>query len=240
MRRRSFLSILFLLLGQSAFPQAEDTAFVNMAIKNTINVYKEATRGQAALYNGSKYLPPRQTFEEHPYFQSEDWLMGDVHYDGELFEQVPLMYDLYNFNSKLITEHASTGHAIELVPEKLTFFSIGGHRFEYIEADSASDLKTGFYDIIYNGFTTVIAKREKIFHERLSLSSIDISYREKIRYFVRKNGNFYPFRNKASMLKILRDRKKELKRFVKQQGALFFQNKESGFRNMATFYDTLK
>jgi hypothetical protein len=240
MRRRSFFSILFLLFGQSAFPQSEDTAFVNRALRNTIKIYKEAIGGQAALYNGSKYLPPKQTFEQHPYFQSEDWLMGDVHYDGELFEHVPLMYDLFNFNSKLITEHSSTGHAIELVPQKLSFFSLGGHRFEYIKADSASRVKTGFYDIVYNGITKVVAKREKLFHERLSLSSVELSYREKTRYFVRKNGNFYPAKNKASMLKILGDRKKDLKRFLKQQGASFFQNKESGFRNMATFYDTLK
>lgn len=235
-----FVVILFLHFSHSAFSQGEDTAFVNVAITNTRHLYEEAIRGQAALYNGSKYLPPKQTFEEHPYFQSEDWLIGDVHYDGQLFEDVPLMYDLYNFNSKLVTEHSSTGHAIELVQEKVRFFSLGGHRFEYIQADSVSDLKTGFYDVIYDGMTKVVAKREKLFHERLSLGSIEISYREKNRYFVRNNGTFYSIKNKASMLKILRDKKKDLKRFMKQQGASSFRNKESGFRSMATFYDTLK
>jgi len=30
----------------------------------------------------------------HPYFESDDWVEGTVHYDGDLYEGVAILYDL--------------------------------------------------------------------------------------------------------------------------------------------------
>src|SRR5687767_13199459 len=123
---------LLLLSAMTAFPQTgADTTYLRAAIQNTVELYHQAIRVQTRLYNGSKYLAPDHTLEEHPYFFSEDWIMGDVFYDGEYFENVPLMYDLAS--GQLLTEHVSSGHALQLVRDKLTHFSISGHYFEKIE-----------------------------------------------------------------------------------------------------------
>jgi hypothetical protein len=103
--------ILLLLCGTTTFSQsgARDTTFITAAARNTVGKYRQAIGVQAKLNNGSKYVPPEQDVDEHPYFLSDDWLMGNVYYDDELFIDVPLMYDLYS--GQLITEHSASGHA---------------------------------------------------------------------------------------------------------------------------------
>ncbi|MEX2232300.1 MAG: hypothetical protein WD824_09075 [Cyclobacteriaceae bacterium] len=237
-----FLFFCTLLVSAStAFPQpGTDTTYLSASIQNTTKLYRKAIGVQARLYNGSKYLAPDHTLEEHPYFFSEDWIIGDVFYDGEYFQNVPLMHDLST--SQLITEHFSSGHAIQLVQEKLQHFSMSGHYFEKIENESVGGSlpQTAFYDILYPGRTKVVARRQKFLREKIESSTIHRSFDEKNRYFIFKNGVFFPVKSKASVFRILRDKKQEMKKFLKQQNVSFKDDRELALKNLAEYYDTLR
>jgi len=241
MGRKLYFAILFLSFFVSAFPQSrEDSTFSSAAIQNTINIYKKAIGAQARLYNGSKYQPPQYSFEEHPFFLSEDWISGDVYYDGEYFQQVPLMYDLYN--GHLITEHISSGHSIQLVREKLQSFILAEHHFEKIEQDGKTNSlpQSGFYDVLYGGETKVIVGRQKVKREKIESTTIEMFYDERNRYYILKNGVFFPVKSKSSALKVLGDKKPELKKFLKKQGVSFSRQRELVLKELAGFYDSIK
>lgn len=235
------LSNLLLLSFLSAFPQHRaDTTFLSAAIENTIQTYQRTIGGQAKINNGSKYLPPKEAEDHHPYFLSEDWIMGDAFYDGEYFSNIPLMFDV--LNSRLITEHHSSGHPIQLVIEKLDRFSISGHSFQKIKNESANGSlpATDFYDFLYPGETTVVARRQKVLREKIESSEIHTQYDEKTRYFILKNGVFFQVKSKSSVLKVLADQKNPLKKFMKARGIKFSLDRELALKSLAEFYDKTK
>lgn len=241
MGRNLFLSFIALVVSLSAFPQVpNDTAFVVTAMKNTIQLHEAALGAQAKLYNGSKYLAPAHTLEEHPYFFSEDWITGSVFYDGELFRNVSLMYDL--FNNSLITEHIPSGHAIQLIPEKLQYFTLGNHYFERIENESVANSlpQTDFYQVLYGGETKILARRQKTLYEKIHETTIERFFEEKSRYFILRNGVYFPVRSKTSVLKLLQDKKQDLKKFIKQKHMPFSQHRELLLKDLVEYYDTLK
>lgn len=241
MAKRIAFCLIMLLNGTVALTQRQpDTAFVTAAKQKAIAEYDKALRTQKRLYNGSKYLPPEHELDEHPYFLSPDWVNGAVHYDGELFSDVPLMYDLYN--QMLITEHGSSGHAIRLVEEKVKHFTLDGHHFERIIADSATSSlpATGFYEVLYGGPTKVIARRQQWLHEQIIETHIERTFNKKDRYYVLQNGVFFSVHGKSSALKLMGDRKTELKRFLRQKHLAFSENKEGTLKSMAEYYDQLK
>ncbi len=241
MTRKLFLSFLFLISFTWAFPQSgEDTTFLSAATQNSIQLYQQAIGGQAKLYNGSRYLAPDHTIDQHPYFFSDDWIMGDLFYDGEVFENVPLMYDI--FNAQLITEHYSSGHPIQLIIEKLKHFSIAGHNFEKIENKSVGGSlpQTDFYDILYPGETKVIARRQKFLREKIVSNTIERFFDDKSRFFIFKNRFFFQVKSKASVLKILGDKKQDLKKFMKKNHIRLKENRGLELKSLAQFYDTLK
>ncbi len=234
------ISLLLLISSTLGFTQSgADTTFLQAAIQNSIQVYQRTLAGQVKLYNGSRYQAPANTIDQHPYFSSDDWIMGDVFYDGQFFTNVPLMYDIYN--SLLITEHYSNGQSVQLIIEKVNHFSIAGHTFEKIENKSVgkSLSQTDFYDILYPGKTTVIAKRQKVLHEKITSQKVERSYDEKNRYFILKNGFFFPVKSKASVLKILEDKKQDLKKFLTRTRTTFSGNREIALKSLAQYYDTL-
>lgn len=239
MKRHFALWLLLLASSPSAFPQSgEDSTFLHATIGHTVTLYREAIGVQARLYNGSRYLAPEHSIDDHPFFSSVDWLTGDVFYDGEFFQEVPLMFDLHS--EQLIAEHASTGHAIQLVREKLQHFTIDGHRFEKM-GDEASGLpQQGFYDILYDGETRVVVKRQKILLEEIIGSTVQVTFSERNRYFLLKDGVYSSVRNKASVLKVLGDRKQELRKFLKQQRIYFTENRERLLKSVAEHYDQIK
>jgi hypothetical protein len=217
----------------------KDTAFLQTAIQNTIQFYQKTIGAQAKLYNGSRYKQPINSEEQHPYFISDDWIMGDVFYDGEIFQNVPLMYDLYN--DKLVTEHYSSGNALQLIDEKLHSFEIAGHHFEKIDNQSVGGSlpRSDYYDILYPGTTKVIARRQKFLREQIVSNEIETSYDEKVRYYIFKNGVYFLVNKKGSVLKLLGDKKQPLKKFLKSKQIYFSKDKELALQSMSRFYDSL-
>ena len=241
MRKKVVSCFLMLLTAGTVLSQDNaDSSFIAAAKEYAITLHDTELRSQSALYNGRKYIPPEYEPESHPYFALDDWITGSVYYDGEYFGDVSLMYDLYK--AALIAEHFPSGHAIQLVGDKVQYFEINGHHFEKIYNDSVGNSlpSTGLYDVLYPGTTKVVARRVKKRREEIRDMSLNIFYEEKNRYFVFKNGVFFSVRNKASLLKILADRRRALKRFAKEQKIKFSQNKELALITMAGYYDSLE
>lgn len=232
--------LLPLVTSISALPQAaHDTTFLQAAIRNTIAIYQNGIGAQARLYNGSKYVAPEHTFEQHPYYLSIDWINGDVFYDGELFQNVPLMLDLSS--GQLITEHYSNGQPMRLVPEKVGYFTISGHHFRKIDNETVGNSlpATGFYEVIYGGKTTVIARRQKLMHEEIENTVIERTFDEHSHFYIYKHGIFHPVKSKGSVLKLLGAQKQQLKKLLRQKKTAFRGNREWLYKSLAEYYDTL-
>jgi len=165
--------------------------------------------GQTYLYNGSIYRKPEQTGDSHPFFESDDWAYGTVRYNNQLFLNVPLLYDI--MSDKLITENINAAE-IQLVYEKLSGFTIGRHKFAKIEAKSLP--KNGFYEVLHDGPSQVVAWRLKLRRERIISLEIDITFDEKNRYYILKNDTYFPVKSKASLLQVFADEKVALKQFM--------------------------
>jgi hypothetical protein len=240
---RLIFSLSFLLhftVFFTAFPQAgQDTTFLASAVKKTIAAYQNGIGAQARLYNGSKYAEPEHTFEQHPYFLSIDWLPGDIVYDGESFENVSLMLDLNS--GQLITEHYSNGQSLQLVQEKVHSFRIAGHLFENIENDSVGNSLpgSGYYEILYGGKTSVAVKRQKLLHEEIENASIEITFEEKNRYYIFKDSVFNQIKSKASLIKLLGDKKQQIKKLLRQKKLRMRDNREVIYKSVAEYYDGL-
>lgn len=234
---RILLTLSSLLLGANIFAQQhlQDTAFQTAAVDQAKKISVAANAPQAGLYNGSAFLePPQTSLEQFPYYLYNDWLTGDVHYDGILYEQVPLMYDIYS--DYLITEIPANGTMIRLVNEKIQYFIIQGLVFIKM---NHPDLVSGFFARLYDGPTQVLARFEKTKQEKIESAKLNLEYEPRTRYFILKNGKYFNVRRKSDVLKVLADRKGELKQFAKKERLRFSTQKAESITKLARFYDSI-
>lgn len=231
------------MLMQNAYTQAvqKDTAFLKTAIHNSIALYPKTMPmgGQVNLYNGSEYLEPRRTHEQHPYFHSEDWLNGSVLYDGDWYENIPLQYDIAG--DIVIAELSTNGNPLALVGTKVTEFWIKDHVFRKLIKDTLNGLpKTSYYDVLYGGNIMVVAHRLKQAQERIDALQVVVDFEERNRYYIFYGGRYIPVRSKRSVLGVLKKRQSELKKFIRSSGLSFTKNREATLARVAEFYDTIE
>jgi hypothetical protein len=200
-------------------------------------LYTTAIEHQSRLYNGSDYIVYQPHFEEHPYFKIDDWAMGSIVYWDELYENVPVLYDLST--DEVITENRG-GHPIKLVAEKVQSFTVSEHTFVRLIRDENNKINDGFYDRLYDGDLKVYARLVKVYRETLNHQEIIPSYTEGIRYYVVKDGIFHTVKTKKSVMQILVDRKQEMKTFIRKNRIRFKTNRDVAIVRVIEYYDSLK
>ena len=234
LRLFTFLSFVLAngyLLGQNI---KADSSFIADAKKNVIASYSNAMSAQSHLYNGGAYTEYISQNDEHPYFIDE-WIEGSVTYDQEFHENVPLLYDIRA--DRLIVDNQFSIKKVMLVFEKVSDFTIQDHHFVLLKD---TPLTVGYYEIGYDGPSKVFVRHHKTMQSKAVDYSVVNIFEEKKLYYIYKNGTFYPVRRKGSVLNLLEDKKKDLKKFIRDNKLQFGNDKARDISRLVQYYDQLK
>jgi len=208
-------------------------------VQQALALYNSTTIESQHLYNGKQYYMYDSREVEHQFFLTEDWAVGSVFYDGQLFGQVPLLYDIVK-DEVVVRYRAGFGN-VTLQNPKLRSFTLAGHDFMRVEADTGrvEGLRTGFYDQLYTGKTKVLARRRKDRLQQLSDTKITILFPIKDQLYLYKNDAYQPVRSKNSVLALLPEYRRLLRKQLRKQNLNFRENREEAIITMATRYDEL-
>lgn len=224
--------------------QATDTSLPHLqqSLSNATALYNESVKNQLLIFNGPEYNEFPEPYNGFPYFKSEYWEEGSIHYDGEQYDSITMMYDIYT--DELVIEHYDQkGYAakVKLDKNKIDRFSLLGSSFVKLTKDSAerAGVRPGFYDVAYNGNVKLMAKRRKDIVKETTQNTILTEFVRKDDFYVYKDGVYYPVRRKKSILKVFGDKKKAVRQFIKKNH-LSFSNETRGhaFTQIVAFYDT--
>jgi len=228
-----------LALPPRAFPQDHpaDSVFLQQAVANLSQAYKKETAENLRLYNGTEYLRQGHGVKGFPFFQSADKLMGDVFYDGTLYRDVPMQYDLEEDN--LVISDYSGNVFIRLVKEKVRYFIMDGHRFVLLPAAEGLS-QPGFYEELYAGKIHAYVKRQKKMALSVNASDNDAAYLPVAGYFIEKQGIFYGISSERSALSVLNDKKELLKKYIRSNKLNFKKHPEIFIARLSDYYTQLK
>jgi hypothetical protein len=215
-----------------------DTTVLAEAKENTKKIYFQSIKGQSRLYNGSDYIMYRSIEDEHPYFPIDDWAFGTIVYDANFYENVPLMYDISQ--DKVLTEHVLNGSVMELIGEKIERFTMQDQVFVRLGKDDEDKINEGFYEMLYPGLSKVYAKHEKVRQEYITAQQLFARFDAKTKYFILKNGTYFPVQSKSSVLRVFDDRKQDVKKFIAKNSVSFKTNRGKAMAQIAAFYDSQK
>jgi len=187
----------------------KDSLFIATATTNGKNIYTATIRNQSQLYNGSDFKVYQSLQDEHPYLFSDDWITGSVQYDGNLYEDVSIQYDIQN--DEVIIEYYNGIRSIKLTKPKVQYFTLEHNKFVLIQDPQ---IAVGFYQVLYEGPTKVYAKHSKTLQETISDREIQHSFTEKTKYYIHTKGSYHLVSSKGSVLNVFKDKKKELNQFA--------------------------
>jgi hypothetical protein len=224
------VAALALLSLNTAMAQQNDTTFLADAKKNAIRYYTQSIGVSSHLFNGSEYKEYKQQRDEHPYLY-DDIMFGSVKYGEEVYDNVPLYYDLER--DQLVTSYAQ-GAKVQLLRSKVEYFDIDTHRFVHLDNDKVAE---GYYDLLYNGNMKFYVKRQKVLTIKMNGNDADNIFEQRIKYYILKNGVYHSIKSKGSVLGLMKDKKKELKRVLKEEKLKFGKNREKAVTRLLQSYE---
>lgn len=244
--KKNKIALLFIILfpvfgGNYTFGQdiVSDSIKCKKAIGNTIALYTRMTGIQAGIYSGCDY-PYLRINSGHVFFESGNLVNGNIVYDHIEYQDVPMLYDIVKDN--VVIQGTYQPYFILLASDKVSQFSVSGHNFIRIISDSLSGsvVKTGFYQILYNGETKAFVKKKKIIEEFVDLGNVfNTTAMEKDKWYIYKEGTYFEVQGKSSILKVLGDKKKEILQFTKQDKIRFKNNMDDALTRIVAYYDKI-
>ena len=204
-------------------------------------LYFKSLSAQSGIYRGVEYTGfPYKLNNGHQFFESIDPVKGSIYYDGLLYNDVPLWYDLVK--NQVVVQYTDQFSRISLHNELIAYFSIAKHNFIHIERDplNKSILSEGFYDIVYPGKSQLLVKRSKGTLKEVNSSGVFLTVLKQKNEFYLKRGNSYvPVGTKSSVLKALGTKQKEIQDYLKKNKIKFKKAPETTIITMVSYFDQI-
>jgi hypothetical protein len=224
------------------FPQTglHDSSNASPALQSAISLYYHVTGENNHLNKGSEYPGYDVNLIGHPYFDTTAMTPGWISYEGTRYSNVPMLFDVYE--DAVVINRYEKNYKIRLANEKIDSFSFLSHTFIRIVPDSngSPSAGIGFYNRLYNGKYAVFVKRRKIIKDDPVIhGEMKSRYLAIEDYFIKKNGVYYPVRTAKSVTGLLKDKDKDLRRFIKKNKLNFKKRPEYAIVQVVKYYDEI-
>jgi hypothetical protein len=228
--------VVFLIAAIDGLAQASDTSFLANSIRYAKTIYSRALENDSPLYTGSEYKELPKLGDGHPFFLQDDFVEGEITYDQQRYEHVPLLMDLVQ--GEILTERNSDAVKIKLVQEHISEFIIANHKFVKLIATSSNELSSsGFYEVLCPGSASAYAKWQKERLERLIGNRMEVTIVETLKYFIEKDGKFIPVKNRNSVIQAFKDQKPFVRQFIKKNRIKFGEDRGKGIAKVTEYYN---
>lgn len=213
-------SVLSLLIG---------SAPVRAQAPKELERFQTAVGEHSVIFRGKQAA--RYTFPAngHPYWAQTAFEPGDIIFEGNLYQNVPLNIDAVA--QRALVQLTGSPVSVALAPAQVTSITLGGRRFVGIGPGEA--LPEGFYEVFGQGPEQVykhVRKRLESSVNNVNGSTIgyyDENYRPDVvrhftylasYYFRDAAGQFRPFKGRNALLRQFPDRKREIRRGLRAAG----------------------
>ena len=212
-----------------------------LRIKETaIKTYYQSIKENAPFFNGAEYTGHGQNIIGHAFFGNGNAYNGFLEYDGVLYNNVSMQYDIVD--DAIIISDFTNNYFIKLNTRKIGTFSLGNSvfvqpAFYKIKENIPGE---GFYQQLYNGFTTVLVKQRKQVVYKATAEETIARFVQYNSYYIKKGLNYLPVSRKKDILEIYDDRKNEIRKFIEDNKLNFRKNPVTMLEKIAAYYDQIK
>jgi hypothetical protein len=197
------------------------------ALEDTVN---KRTKADFPFIIGRFHQPVTNNFR-HPYFNENKWISGSLVYDGRIFKAENLKYDIEK--DKLIYLMYTQDFAMNTIALDENFipeFCLEDKTFKYYTNKYVGGIKEGYYEVVFDGKLKFLVRWNK------SESLGDNPYNVSAEMFLLKDGQMIHIKSLAKLINQLKDKKKEVKRFVRDNYLKLSQSDYSSAPKVLTFY----
>jgi hypothetical protein len=238
-----YLLVVFFPPSSAVYAQSQpvfaDTMVVNKAVSYARSLFSKAMGTDGALYNGISFEKYWYGTKGTPFFKTEDFVTGNIYYDGTLYENVLLNYDM--MRDQVVVKSINNHLPFVAISERISRFTLGADTFIRIENPSNENgvPVTGFYEVLYEGSVTVLSRKFRKIDDVVSSGEHSTRFFEYAEYFIGKDGMFRRINAQKDIQDVFSEKKKEMRQFLNNSKLSMKKNPESLLTQAAAYYEQL-
>jgi hypothetical protein len=204
---------------------------VNAQEQRLFDEYLREAGDRAEMFVGKMETGYASTvFINHPYWLSDEFLVGEVRYKGMLYKNVLLRYDA--FLNQLVVKTPENQANVYIPMHAVEGFTIGG--LVYAKHDDE------FMAVHYDGSHMELLEQMRVkMKENMNHENLQYEFKRNVNYYLLNDGRMYEVTNMRSVLKLYPGLEKELKRFSRMNNLNFKENRQSSLVSLVKYADEL-
>ncbi len=196
-----------------------------------------------ALHYGTQYIDReagRVYKGEHAFFKSDKSLLGTIYYDGQVYYDFHMKYNLET--DKLLIEVKGTSLSVlQLVSSKIEKFTIDENKFIRVDRQIEDGKINGFYELLLEKESFQLLKKYKAtrvnrIENVTGKDKLLVKFRKKNWYVLNAKEGFQNIKSKTDISKVYPHLKKEIKTFYKEYRILQNENPDAFMKKL---FDTI-
>lgn len=226
--------ILFLSLiasTKAVFSQTDSLLF------SSVYEGKTANSIDALIYNGREHIRYLPMIEGTAYYLSSAWQTGSLVFEGVLYKDVAMQYDLVA--DELVVRHLNGVTGIVLFTERIQSFNLGDKKFVYLHTGAESMLKPGIYEELVKGQLSLYAKRSKFIEQNIVFNVLEQKFIDNNGLYLLKDDKYYPVKKQKEIFALIADNKREVTAFMKRSKIKYKSNPELAAIKIVEYYNQI-
>lgn len=187
---------------------------------NDITIYnwfdKSVGKDNLDINNGILYTNPFRTLGDNHLYLINKYELGKIIYDGQIYYDVKLKYDIYRDILVLNPFGESENTSINVIQNKVESFSIQDKNFIKIDRkiETVPEFITGYYEEnkIAPDFIFYI-KHHKVQQKVIAENGLFYSFKDSNSFFVDLKNKIYVINGKNDLIKLFPEQKKQINGF---------------------------
>ena len=235
--------VCYSLASMLLFAQSEnrDSLWTLRKKEEAIKTYYQSIKENAPFFNGAEYTGHGQNIIGHPFFANGNAYSGFLEYDGVLYNNVSMQYDIVD--DAIIISDFTNNYFIRLNSKKIGRFTL--YDYVFIQPSfyqGAGEVpENGFFQQLYNGSTTILVKRKKmVIHKTTMEEKSNDRYRQFNSYYIRKGNVYLAIGRNKDVIRAYADKKNEIRKFIGENKLNFRKKPDEMLERTAAYYDQLK
>jgi hypothetical protein len=202
-------------------------------------VIQQYPSDKQSLLNGRIWRNQYSNAFNDQFFLTNTFLKGSVTFNGRRFNNLDLKYDIANDELILSIESYPV---ISMNKEKVDSFSLvyGNRNYLIINTGTdSSDVLRGYVNVLYDGPSSLFVKYTKKIQPLAVDGRYDLFFQEH-RIYLKKGKEIVPVAGKRKLLKLLEDKKREIRNYIKSNNLRLMQKDPGTFIPVLKYYDSIR
>ena len=230
----SFIAVSLNLDAQN-IPLLVRNQYFNHQKQNLKDIIDRRTGIEFPFVIGYNYNQVTNSESNHPYFKENKWTKGSLVYQGLHYTAEGLKYDIeIDKLIYLMYNKENTMNGVALDENFIREFSVLNSTFRYysdLKNDTGRKLKAGYFEVVYDGKLKFLVRSQKSEALNNFSSSTDL--------FLLKDGKTIGISSMGKLLRQLEDKRKSIKKFVKDNSLKLNKSDYSSASRILKFYENL-